>query len=112
MFIGFSMKHLLQSIQQYKLFFILYLICLLWCFNVFYLQMQFEKNVAHIGEGERVARGEGMIYNQLLTFFIGAGTAIVMLLNAFFLIKERRTVYLIASVLIIFPILILLIVCL
>jgi hypothetical protein len=67
--------------------------------------LKYQAAADHLGVGEKVAWGEGVMYWYLLTLAMGVGPTIVMLINAI-VYKEIRTFYLIMSALVVTPLII------
>ncbi|WP_377102051.1 hypothetical protein [Mucilaginibacter calamicampi] len=65
-------------------------------------QSQYHTEIDHMDAGEKVARGEGVMYGYLLIFLLSIGGTIVMLLNAL-IDRKKRFFYLIMSALIALP---------
>ncbi|CAN5209096.1 hypothetical protein BH09BAC6_BH09BAC6_31250 [soil metagenome] len=96
------MKIALKIFKQHWIAITAYSIYLLIWYSTFTTQLRFKAALPHIGEGERVAWGEGVMYGDLLTLALGIGGGIVMLLNAI-IYKAERKFYLLMSPLLIIP---------
>ena len=86
----------MEFISKYKLVFIVFIVHGWLWYTVLTAKARFEAAVSHLGKGELVAWGEGVMYGELLMIALGISfsllTFVIAMVN-----KERRFYYLIVS---------------
>ncbi|WP_158827199.1 hypothetical protein [Mucilaginibacter lacusdianchii] len=100
------MQFILRIIKKHLAAILAYIAYLWLLISQIKLHFRFAEASSHIGEGERIAWGEGIMYGWLLLIGIGVGTGIVMFLNAM-IYRDNRLFYLFLSLGFIAPVVLL-----